>query len=47
MRYKKIEVKYQDINGEWKKEKLFDIDAVAIQHELDHLDGILFIDKIE
>ena len=47
LRYRKVEVKYQDLDGEWKKEKLFDYNAVAVQHELDHLDGILFIDRIE
>jgi peptide deformylase len=47
LRYRKIEVKYQDKEGEWKKEKLSDYNAVVIQHELDHLDGILFIDRIE
>jgi peptide deformylase len=47
MRYKKVKVKYQDINGEWKTEKYSDLNAVSIQHELDHLDGILFIDRIE
>ena len=47
LRYKRVEVKYQDLYGEWKKEKLEDYNAVAIQHELDHLDGILFIDRIE
>lgn len=46
MRYKKIKVKYQDLNGEWKTEKYNDLNAVSIQHELDHLDGILFIDRI-
>ena len=47
MRYKRIEVKYQDLDGKERKEKLSDNNAVAIQHELDHLDGILFIDRIE
>lgn len=46
MRYKKVKVKYQDEDGDWKTEKLKDYNAVTIQHELDHLDGILFIDKI-
>jgi peptide deformylase len=46
MRYKKVKVKYQDEDGNWKTEKFKDYNAVTIQHELDHLDGILFIDKI-
>jgi peptide deformylase len=46
MRYKKVKVKYQDEDGNWKTKKFKDYNAVTIQHELDHLDGILFIDKI-
>jgi len=44
-RCKKITVKYQDPSGKLRKltgEGLF---ARVIQHEVDHLDGILFIDK--
>ena len=47
MRYKKVKVKYQDADGKWKTEKFENFNAIAIQHELDHLDGILFIDRIE
>ena len=47
MRYKKIKVKYQNIDGNWKTEKYKNLNAIAIQHELDHLDGILFTDRIE
>jgi peptide deformylase len=47
MRYKKIKIKYQDEQGNWKTDKYSDFNAVTIQHEKDHLDGILFIDRIE
>lgn len=47
LRYKKIKIKYQDIDGNWKNEKYSDLNAVSIQHELDHLDGILFIDRLK
>lgn len=47
MRYKKIKVKYQDTNGKWKTKKFKNFNTITIQHELDHLDGILFIDRIE
>lgn len=46
-RPKKIHVKYQDLNGQIMKEKLAGLPAVVFQHELDHLDGILFIDRAE
>jgi len=45
-RHAKIVVKGLDIDGEevtWKAEGLL---AIAFQHEIDHLDGILFIDHI-
>ncbi len=45
-RARKITVRYMDLNG---KEHIFDtegFEAVVIQHEIDHLDGILFIDRI-
>jgi peptide deformylase len=47
MRYRKVKVKYQNMDGDWKTEKFKNLNAIAIQHELDHLDGILFIDRIE
>lgn len=42
-----VEVEYQVINGDKlseKKAKLEDFDARVFQHEIDHLDGILFTD---
>ena len=49
-RYLKIEAEWQEIVGqklETGNEKLEGIEAIAYQHELDHLDGILFIDRIK
>lgn len=45
-RAQKVELEYQDRNG--KKEKLTaeDLMAVCIQHEIDHLDGVLIVDQI-
>ncbi len=45
-RYYKVKVKYQDKNGKWITKRYKDINATSIQHELDHLEGILFIDKM-
>jgi peptide deformylase len=45
-RFEKVTLKYQDRNG---KECVLEADgllSVAIQHELDHLDGKLFIEKL-
>lgn len=41
-----IKVKYWNEKGEEVTEEMEDLWARAFQHELDHLDGILFIDKI-
>lgn len=46
-RGKKITVKFQDINGNFFEHYAIGLEAVAIQHEIDHLDGILFIDRID
>ncbi len=41
-----IKVKYQDLKGNWCEMKLRDLDARVFLHELDHLNGVLFIDKL-
>lgn len=46
-RAKKIHVKYQDLDGIVHKVKLSGLEAIVLQHELDHLDGILFTDRAE
>ncbi|NCD00527.1 peptide deformylase [bacterium] len=44
-RYKKINITYFDKKGNKKKITANNFFARVIQHEIDHLDGILFIDK--
>ncbi len=46
-RPKKLTVQAQDRTGETKMYKVDGFTAVAFSHEIDHLDGILFIDKAE
>ena len=46
-RYQTIEVEYVNRNGETKQEILTDFVARIFQHELDHLDGIVFTDRIK
>jgi peptide deformylase len=41
-----IEIEYLDINGKLNKISTGDLFARVIQHEVDHLNGILFFDKI-
>jgi peptide deformylase len=45
-RYATIKVKYIDIKGHTKTHVASDFEAIVIQHELDHLDGVLFYDHI-
>jgi peptide deformylase len=45
-RSEKIKLQYQDIDGLTKTISADGLLAVAIQHEIDHLDGKLFIDRL-
>jgi peptide deformylase len=44
-RPKEVEVEFLNIKGEISKIKARGLLACAFQHEIDHLDGILFIDR--
>ena len=41
-----VTVSYMNQEGESKTVEASGFEAVAIQHEMDHLDGILFLDRI-
>lgn len=45
-RYESITVNYQDRDGNTKSIEAYGLLSIAIQHEIDHLEGILFIDKL-
>lgn len=45
-RHAMLEVEYLDETGTKKRRKAEGLLSVCIQHELDHLDGVLFIDHI-
>lgn len=45
-RPKSVKVKYIDINGDEKIIEGSDLLARALCHEIDHLDGVLYIDKV-
>ena len=45
-RYEKIVVNYQDRDSNTKTIEAEGLLSIAIQHEIDHLKGILFIDKL-
>jgi peptide deformylase len=46
MRAAKVRIRAQDENGKWFEMDGDELLARAFQHEIDHLDGVLFIDRI-
>lgn len=46
VRHARITVKYFDQAGEEHKIKLKGFDAIVVQHEIDHINGIMFFDHI-
>lgn len=45
-RAEKITVEFQDVTGNAQKMDAEDMMAICLQHEIDHLNGILFIDHL-
>ncbi len=45
-RHRKIKIKYLDRKGNAKSKKVEDFSSKVMQHEYDHLQGILFLDKL-
>ena len=45
-RFEKITVNFQDRDGNTKTLEASGLLSIALQHEIDHLNGILFIDKL-
>lgn len=43
----KIVIRYQDINGEYHDEVFEGFESTVLSHEMDHLDGILHMDRAE
>lgn len=46
LRHTRVRVRAQDEHGEFFERDLEDMYAVALQHEMDHFDGTLFIDRL-
>lgn len=46
-RYARVTVEYYDEDGNKKTARVREEIAVAFQHEIDHLNGIIYIDKID
>jgi peptide deformylase len=45
-RFKTIHVKYQNLKGEFQEIEADELLSICIQHENDHLDGIVFIERL-
>ena len=46
VRYNRIRFKWQDAEGVWHEQVSAGIEAVCVQHEVDHLNGVLFLDRV-
>lgn len=46
VRADRLTLEYFDVNGERHEIKLRDYPAIVVQHEIDHLNGVLFFDHI-
>jgi peptide deformylase len=42
----KIRARWQDLDGEFHEEEMEGLMATCLQHEIDHLEGVLFIDHL-
>ncbi len=45
-RHKSVHVKFQNLKGEFQEIEADDMLAICIQHENDHLDGVVFIERL-
>lgn len=45
LRHKKIKVRFTDLQGQEQKIKATKLFGRVLQHEIDHMDGVLFIDR--
>ena len=45
-RFCKIQIEYYDEHAIFKSEVINDFSSIVFQHEIDHLDGILFADRV-
>lgn len=41
-----LRIKYQDLDGQWHEETYSGVPARIIQHEYDHIEGVLFTDRL-
>lgn len=42
-----VTLRWQDLHGEWREQSFDGFSAACVQHERDHLDGVLCIDHLD
>ena len=45
-RSKVVILKWQDVNGEFKEKEFDELESICIQHEYDHINGIVFTNNL-
>jgi len=45
-RHERIQVRYQDQDGAWQEMDASGLTSICLQHELDHLNGVTFVDYL-
>ena len=46
VRHARVTVSYYDLAGKKQKRRLKNYEAIVVQHEIDHINGIMFYDHI-
>lgn len=46
-RHAELTLRWQDLTGSLQQKTMVGFEAICVQHELDHLDGILTLDRID
>lgn len=41
-----VKIRFQNLDGQWQEKKFTGLTATVVQHEFDHLEGVLFIDHL-
>lgn len=42
-----VRVRFQDLSGEWQEREFTGLLATCVQHEIDHINGIVFPDRVK
>lgn len=45
-RKERLRLRYQDIEGKFHEEETHGLKSIVLQHEMDHLDGVVFTDRL-